>query len=302
MSAPESPVEIAIDDQFALAETPQTYWSDVWRRFRKNKLAMVSLLAVVLLAVLSVAAPLVAPHGYDDQFIGGIRENPSRHFLFGTDNLGRDMFSRVIYGAQFSFRLALATVLVGTLVQMFIGGMAGWFGGWFDSLSMRLGDIIAAVPYIAMALAAVAIFGRSIWTIAAVLVVRGYPSGSRQIRSIVLQLRGQDYVEAARASGASNRRILVNHLLPNAMPLIVASAGTSVGAAIINESAYSFLGVGYQEPVPSWGLLLAGSRGDVTSAPHLFWFPAVAFVATITALLFVSEAFRDASDPKLRGA
>ncbi len=281
---------------------PTTYWRDVARRFRKNKVAVFCLFLVIAILVVSVAAPWFAPHGYDDQFIGGLREAPSKKFWFGTDNLGRDMFSRIIYGARFSFQLAVFTVILSTLLQVLIGGLAGWFGGWFDSISMRIGDIIFAVPYIAMAFAAIAVFGRHLWVVMLVLITRNYPSGARFVRSLVLQVRGQDYVEAARSSGAGTARILLSHVLPNAMPQIVAGLGQSIGAAIINESAFSFLGVGVQEPIPSWGLLLANARGDFTSSPHLFWFPALTFVITITALLFVSEALRDASDPKLRGA
>jgi ABC-type dipeptide/oligopeptide/nickel transport system permease subunit len=285
-----------------LDEAPKTYWADVARRFRRNKVAVFCLLLVIGILVVSVAAPWIAPYGYDDQFIGGLKDGPSAEHWFGTDNLGRDMFSRIVYGARFSFQLAVLTVAVSVVIQLVIGGLAGWFGGWFDAVSMRLGDIIAAVPYVAMAFAAIAVLGRHLWVVMLVLVVRNYPSGARFVRSLVLQIRGQDYVEAARATGAGTPRVLFGHVLPNAAPQILATLGQSVGAAIINESAFSFLGVGVQEPIPSWGLLIANARGDFTSSAHLFWFPALAFVVTITALLFVSEALRDASDPRLRGA
>lgn len=284
-----------------MKDQPETYWSDVARRFRKNRLAVFCLGLVIAILLLSIFASWIAPYGYDDQFIGGLRDAPSKKHWFGTDNLGRDMLSRIIYGARFSFQLAVFTVALSTFLQLLIGGLAGWFGGWFDSLSMRIADIIVAVPYIAMAFAAIAVFGRHLWVVMLVLITRSYPAGARFIRSLVLQVRGQDYVEAARATGAGTTRLLANHVLPNAMPQIVAGIGQSIGAAIINESAFSFLGVGVQEPIPSWGLLIASARGDFTSSPHLFWFPALTFVITITALLFVSEALRDASDPKLRG-
>ncbi len=279
-----------------------TFWKDVWKRFRRNKVAMFCLGLVGAIILISVLAPLIAPYKFDEQ-TDAFADSPSAEHWFGTDNLGRDLFSRVIYGAQVSMRLAFLVTLGSVCFGLAIGTIAGYFGGWFDSLAMRFAEIIQAVPYPAMALAFVTVFGRSIWVVAIFSIVRQYPYGARGQRALILQYKNADYIEAAKATGASTRRVIWNHLLPNTFPQTVAGLGATVGAAILNESAYSFLGVGFLDPTPSWGLLIASSRDAVTSPEliHLFIFPTLAFVITVTAFLFVSEALRDASDPKLRG-
>jgi peptide/nickel transport system permease protein len=281
-----------------------TFWKDVWKRFRRNKVAMLCLFIVFAIVVISILAPWIAPYGFDDQFIGGLTEKPSSKHWFGTDNLGRDLFSRVVYGAQISMRLALMVVLGTLVVSLLVGTIAGWYGGWFDNLMMRISDVFLATPYVAMALAFVTLLGQKIWVVALFSIIRQFPSSARSQRALVMQYKNADYIEAARAGGASTRRILWQHLLPNTFPQTIAGLGQSVGVAILNESAYAFLNVGLTEPTPSWGLLLSGARGYVGSGEtvHLFLFPTLAFVITITAFLFVSEGLRDASDPKLRGA
>jgi peptide/nickel transport system permease protein len=292
-----------VDAQLA-RPAADTFWKDVWKRFRRNKVAMFCLFLVFAIILVSLLASWIAPYGFDEQFVGGINEGPNKKFWFGTDSIGRDLFSRIIYGAQISMRLALL-VTVGTLiVSLFLGTISGWFGGWFDSLLMRVADVFLATPYIAMALAFVTLFGRSIWIIALFSIFRQFPNSARGQRAMILQYKNADYIEAAQASGASTKRVLWNHLLPNTFPQTIAGLGQSVGVAILNESAYSFLNVGFQEPTPSWGRLIADSRIATTSPDliHLFIFPTLAFVITITAFLFVSEGLRDAADPKLRGA
>jgi peptide/nickel transport system permease protein len=280
-----------------------TFWKDVWKRFRRNKVAMLCLTLVVAIIAVSLLAPYIAPFKFDEQTLD-FAKGPSSAHWFGTDNLGRDMFSRVIYGAQISMRLAFLVTLGSVVVSLTIGTIAGYFGGVFDSVVMRVGDMIQAVPYVALALAFVTIFGRTIWTVAIFSVIRQFPYGSRGQRALILQYKNADYIEAARATGASTTRVIMSHLIPNTFPQTIAGLGQAVGVAILNESAYSFLGVGFIDPTPSWGLLIAGSRDAVTSPNliHLFIFPTLAFVITVTAFLFLSEGLRDASDPKLRGA
>lgn len=272
---------------------------------------MFCLLVVIGIIIVGIFADLIAPYGYDDQFVGGLRESPSTKFLLGTDQLGRDLFSRIVFGARLSIMIALGTVVFSLVLQMLVGGIAGWRGGWFDTIAMRICDAMMAIPYIAIAFAGLTIFTflrgslsfmESIIFVVVISVIRQIPTGARQMRALVLQYKVNDYIEAARAVGCSEKRIVLNHLVPNIAPQFIAGLGQSVGVAIINESAYSFLGVGVQEPQPSWGLLLAGARGELTSHPHLFWAPAICFAVTITAFLFVTEGLRDATDPKLRGA
>jgi peptide/nickel transport system permease protein len=295
-----------IDVQLA-RPAADTFWKDVWKRFRRNRVSMISLFVVVAFLMISLLAPWIAPYGPDEQFIDdqfGCPCPPSGKFWFGVDNLGRDQFSRVVYGAQISLKIA-AIVVLGTLILgMFFGTLSGWFGGWFDNLLMRVTDVLIATPYIATALAFVTIFGRSVVVVAVFSIFRQFPLGARSQRALILQYKHADYVEAARAGGASTKRVLWNHLIPNTFPQTIAGLGQSVGVAILNESAYAFLNVGLNEPTPSWGLLLSGARTYATApgTKFLFLIPTAAFVVTITAFLFVSEGLRDAADPKLRGA
>jgi peptide/nickel transport system permease protein len=299
-----APIVLENADRQLAREAADTFWRDVWKRFRKNKVAMFCLFLVFGIVFVSIFAKWLAPYGYDEQFVGPITEGPNGKFWFGTDNLGRDLFSRIVYGAQISMRLAVLVTLGTLVVALVLGTLSGWYGGWFDSLLMRIADVFIATPYIAMALAFVTVFGRSIWVIAIFSIIRQFPTSARGQRALILQYKNADYIEAARAAGANTPRILWSHLIPNTFPQTIAGLGQSIGAAILNESAYSFLNVGFQEPTPSWGRLIADGRIATTSPDliHLFIFPTLAFVITITAFLFVSEGLRDAADPKLRGS
>lgn len=301
MAVSVTPSEMAPLDSDEIAGAPTySFWADARRRFLRNKLAVGSVIFVLLLTLIAIFAPLIAPYGYNDQFVGPSSGPMSSKFWFGTDNLGRDQLSRIIFGARYSLSIGLAVVLLSTLLSIFIGGMAGYFGGKVDAVLMRFADCFLALPYILLAFAMVETFGRSFLVVVLSLVIRGWMSGARTFRASVLQVKSLDYVEAARATGAGNDRILWSHIFPNAAQILIVGIGLSVGAAILTESVYSFLGVGFQEPTPAWGILVDQGRGAITSKPHLFFWPAAALMVTVLAFMFIAEGVRDAFDPKLR--
>ena len=274
---------------------------DVWRRFRKNKLAMFGLGIIVFLVFVAVFAEVIAP--YDPEQIPSPispRESPSWDHLFGTDQVGRDLFSRVVFGARVSLRVGIASVILATVIGVAAGAAAGYYGGWIDSLLMRITDIFLAFPYILAAIAIITVVGRGEKTVILVLGLLGWLAIARVLRSSFLQIKQQDYVEAARAIGAGDRRIIFRHMLPNAIQPVIVYSTLFVGTAVLSEAALSFLGVGVTPPTPAWGLMVADGRKFLATDPHLLFFPGAAIFLTVTAFVFVGDGLRDALDPRLR--
>jgi oligopeptide transport system permease protein len=247
-----------------------------------------------------------APPRTDDEaksFVEVTKSCRARYSAFlGTDDLGRDILRRVVRGLGISLRLAAAVTVAVTLLGMILGGLAGYFGGWIDNVLGRLIDALYAVPYVIIGIAFIAIFGRSEWTIIGVLIFTGWLSTARLFRAAVLQVRGQDFIEAARATGAGSRRIILQHVLPNALPPVVVSIAFSIAGAILSESIYSFLAIGFIEPTPALGVMISKSRGLFQSYPHQLLVPASVLVLLTLSIVFVGDGLRDALDPKLRGA
>lgn len=273
---------------------------DVWRRFRRNKLAMVGLGFIVLLALLAIFAPLVAPYGITERTSGAFRQGPSADHWFGTDGIGRDVFSRVIYGARVSLRIGILATLISLTIGLVLGAIAGFFGGILDTLIMRLTDVFLAIPYIVLAVAIATVFGRSENAIILILGFTGWLSIARIVRASFLSLKNIEYVEAARALGFSKLRIMARHILPNALQPIIIIGTIAIGSVILSEAALSFVGVGPQEPTPAWGLMVSQAKGSLTSAPHLLFFPGAAIFLTVLSFVFVGDGLRDALDPKLK--
>jgi peptide/nickel transport system permease protein len=274
---------------------------DVWRRFRQNKLAVIGLVFIVLLILMAIFAPLIAPYDPISDRVREYRQGPSREHLFGTDEIGRDVFSRVIYGARISLRIGIIATALSLIIGIFLGALAGFFGGLTDTALMRLTDVFLAVPYIVLAISIATILGRSENTVILVLGLTGWLGITRIVRASFLSIRELEYVEAARALGLSRTRIIFRHILPNALQPIIVYGTIAVGSVILAESALSFLQVGPQDPTPAWGLMVYSGKGDLTNAPHLLFFPGIAIVLTVLAFVFVGDGLRDALDPKLKG-
>ena len=272
---------------------------DVWRRFRRNKLAMVGLVLLVALVLLAVFAPLVAPYSITER-TSEFRQPPSADHWFGTDRIGRDVFSRVVYGARVSLKVGIAATAVSLVIGILAGAVAGFFGGILDTVIMRFTDAFLAIPYVILAIAIATVIGRGENSVIIVLGLTGWLPICRIVRSSFLALKRLEYVEAATAIGAGRRRIVFRHILPNALQPIIVYGTIAVGSAILAEAALSFLGVGAVPPTPAWGLMVQEGRGDLVNAPHLLFFPGGAIFLTVLSLVFVGDGLRDALDAKLK--
>ena len=273
---------------------------DVWRRFRRNKLAVVGMVMIVLLVLVAVFAPLIAPYEIDERDTGNFREPPSSEHWFGTDQIGQDVFSRVVYGARVSLRIGIIATFMSLTIGLALGAIAGFFGRGLDTLIMRITDIFLAIPYIVLAVAIASLLGRSENTVIIVLGLTGWLGICRIVRASFLSLRQLEYVEAAHALGYGKGRIMFRHILPNALQPIIVYGTIAVGAVILSEAALSFLGVGPQYPTPAWGLMVSEAKGSLSSAPHMIFFPGMAIFLTVLAFVFVGDGLRDALDPKLK--
>ena len=274
--------------------------ADVWRRFRRNRLAIVGLGFVVLLILVALFAPWIAPYGITERSPGQFRQPPSADHWFGTDNIGRDMFSRVVHGARVSLRIGISATVISLIIGLALGAMSGFFGGTTDTLLMRLTDVFLAIPYIILAVAIASVVGRSENSVILILGLTGWLFIARIVRASFLSLKRLEYVEAATALGFSRSRIMFRHILPNALQPIIVYGTIAIGSVILAEAALSFVGVGPQEPTPAWGAMVAQGRGSLSNAPHILFFPGAAIFLTVLAFVFVGDGLRDALDPKLK--
>jgi ABC-type dipeptide/oligopeptide/nickel transport system permease subunit len=270
---------------------------DVWRRFKRDKAAMVALVFLVFLVLVAIFAPLIAPYGFA-QLTSDSRQGPSMHHLFGTDVIGRDMFSRVVYGARVSLTIGILASTLSMAIGLLMGAVAGFFGGWLDTIMSRITDVFLAIPYIVLAIAIASVFGGSELAVIMIIGLTTWMSVTRIVRASFMSLKQQEYVEAATALGFSRTRIIFRHILPNALQPIIVYGTISIAGVILTEAALSFLGVGVKDPTPAWGLMIAQGKGQLVPAPHLLFFPAGALVLTVLAFVFIGDGLRDALDPK----
>jgi ABC-type dipeptide/oligopeptide/nickel transport system permease subunit len=279
---------------------PKPLRADVWRRFRQNKLAMIGLVFIVVLILVAVFAPLIAPYGPAERTPGAFREPPSTAHWFGTDTIGLDVFSRVIYGARISLRVGIIATFMTVVIGLILGAVAGYFGGKTDGFIMRITDVFLAIPYIILAVSIATLFGKSVNSVILVLGLTGWLGLCRIVRASFLSLNRLEYVEAARSLGFGHSRIIFRHMLPNALQPVIVYATIEVGTIILAEAALSFLGVGPTPPTPAWGLMVSEAKSTLAVAPHMLFFPGMAIFLTVLAFVFVGDGLRDALDPKLK--
>ncbi len=275
-------------------------WAEVWRRLKKNKVAVAGLFLLVFLAIVAVFAPLVAPEGIDDQNYGRILEPPSGENLLGTDNLGRDVFSRIIYGSRISLTIGFITTSIGVVIGGILGSIAGYYGGRIDNLIMRFIDIILAIPGLLLAIALVSALGPSLTNLMIAVGIASVPQFARLVRASVLSTKENEFIEAAQCLGASDLHIIVKHIWPNSFAPVLVQATLRMGAAIVVASGLSFLGLGSEPPTPEWGALLSDGRRFLRDAWWMATFPGVAIMITVLAFNLVGDGLRDALDPRLK--
>jgi peptide/nickel transport system permease protein len=275
-------------------------WRLVWRSFRRNRLAVGGAVLVVALYALAVFAPSVAPQDYRAFNTGQPLRPPSAQHWFGTDRQTRDVFSRVLVGSQVSLSVGLVSVVLITGIGVSLGAAAGAAGGRVDEALMRFTDIVLAIPQLFLLIAAAALFTPSLTTTMLVIGLTSWMSTARLVRAEFLRTRSLDFVLAARALGASGTRIIVRHLLPNALAVIIVQSTLWLSFAVLLESSLSFLGLGAQPPTPSWGSMLADGRVDMQRAWWETVFPGSAIFLTVLAFNLVGDGLRDALDPRMR--
>ncbi|BBA69935.1 oligopeptide ABC transporter permease [Geobacter sulfurreducens] len=270
-----------------------------WKRFRRNRFALAGGMVVVVLFAISFLAPYITP--WDPDAIDAYRVllPPSAEHWFGTDELGRDVFTRVIYGARISLKVGFVSVGIAVVIGTVLGLVSGFYGGLVDTIIMRFVDIMLCFPTFFLILAVIAFLEPSIWYIMAIIGLTGWMGVARLVRAEVLSLRERDFVLAARALGASDVRILFRHVLPNAVSPVLVSATLGVAGAILTESALSFLGIGVQPPTPSWGNILTSGKDYIEFAWWLSLFPGGAILVTVLAYNLLGEGIRDALDPRV---
>ena len=278
----------------------QSQWKDVWRRLCKNKLAMISLFVIVLLFLMCFFADYVAPYDYAEQNLENAFQYPSWEHLMGTDDLGRDMFSRIIYGGRISLLVALSAMVIAVIFGCSIGAIAAYFGGAFEAIVMRVFDVIMAIPSFLLAVSIQTVLGNGVQNAAVAIAIANAPMFARVTRSAVLTVKDQEFVEAARSLGADNMRIVFREILPNTLAAIIVNATLMLGAAILTISSLSFIGLGVQIPVPEWGAILSSGREYIRDFPPLVIFPGLAIMVTLFAFNLLGDGLRDALDPKLK--
>lgn len=280
---------------------------DLWKSFRRNRPAVVGLALVVAFYLAALLAPLLAPFdpAYQPAFQGGeaaLRlQPPSGGHLLGTDHLSRDILTRILYGARISLSIGFLAVAVSISLGSLLGAVAGYLGGWVDTLIMRFVDMVLAFPRVVLLIVLVALFEPSVFLIVTALALTQWPSTTRLVRGEILSLREREFAEAARALGFSSSRIIFRHLLPNALAPIIVAATLGIGNTIVLEAGLSFLGLGIQPPTPSWGTMVADGRNYLLNAWWIATFPGLAIVLVVLGFNLVGDGIRDAMDPRLRG-
>ncbi len=275
---------------------------EMWRYFRKNRLAVAGLTVLLILLASAILAPLITPAGYADQkYLQEINSFPSWKHFFGVDNVGRDYFSRVVYGIRVSFLVGFSTAVIALFIGVPLGAVAGYVGGAADWVVMRLIETFSVIPPLLVAILFVTLFGSGLQNVITILSLVSWMDVCRLVRGEVMSLKEREYAQAARATGVGPTRLLFRHLLPNALAPIIVGMVLCVPSAIMLEAMLSFLGIGVNPPTPSWGQMISESLYYIQFYWFLTFFPALLLAVTVLSLSFVGDGIRDAMDPKVRG-
>ena len=288
------------DPLIARRSKPQSEWRIVMRQLRRNRTAMIGAVILALEILLAIAAPIVAPYDPLKQNPRAALQAPSREHLMGTDDTGRDLFSRVIWGARISLRVGIISVLIGGGIGIALGVIAGYRGGWLDNIIMRCMDLLLAFPGILLALGIIAILGPGLTNVMLAVGISSIPGYTRVARGSTLALREREFVTSARSVGAKDGRIMLRYILPNVLPPLVVLATLGIAGAILTAAGLSFIGLGAVPPTPEWGAILTLGRKYINQAWWYTTFPGLAIMITVLGINMLGDALRDALDPKLR--
>jgi oligopeptide transport system permease protein len=290
--------QLQVEEREVIA--PISYWKDAWFRLKANRSAMFGLVTLTILMALAVFAPFFSPYTYYETQLQLKNEPPNQIFWFGTDELGRDLFTRCWWGARISLFVGISASLIDLVIGVMFGSFAGFIGGKAEEWMMRIADILYAIPYLLVVILLMVIIGPGIFTIILALTLTGWINMARIVRSQILQLKQLDYVKAAMALGASRKRILLCHLIPNAMGPIIVTVTLTIPSAIFAEAFLSFLGLGVQAPIASWGTMANDGLSALRYYPWRLFFPAALISLTMLSFNLLGDGIRDAFDPRLR--
>ncbi len=282
------------------ASAPSSLWKDAWKRFYKNKTAVVALVVLALLALGAVFADWLTPYNPYEVVLTEVKQGPSLAHPLGCDEQGRDILTRLLFGARISLSVGFSSVSISTLLRSIIGIFSAYYGGWVDAVLSRIMEMIQSFPSILLAIIFMSVFGRGIQNAIIAIAVVSIPGPARIIRSSTLSAKEMDYVTSARAIGCTNVRIMFKHILPNILAPIIVNATMSVSGAILSLASLGFLGLGVQPPTAEWGYMLSDSRTYINSAPHMIMAPGVAIALTVLCFNLLGDGLRDALDPRLK--
>lgn len=273
---------------------------EIWRRFRKSKTAMLGLCLLIFVLCIAIFADVITPYENAISQSANRLDGPSAAYIFGTDELGRDLFARIVHGSRYSLLIGVSTSVLALVIGGLLGAIAAYYGGWVDNIIMRLTDVVMTVPPILLSLAVVAALGGSLRNLLIAITISCVPSMLRLVRSVVLGVVDEDYIEAARSYGASDMRIILKYVIPNALGPIIVTTTMNVANMILSAAGLSFLSLGVQPPAPEWGALLSDAKTYMFTAPHLLYIPGIFIVIAALSFNLAGDGLRDALDPKLK--
>ncbi|WP_125152759.1 ABC transporter permease [Clostridium rectalis] len=278
-----------------------TYWQDAWRRLKQNKIAMISLVLLVLIIIMCIVGPYISPHKYSEQNMNLLNQSPNSEYWFGTDNLGRDLFSRLWIGGRVSIAIGIIGTLIEVVIGCIYGGISGYFGGLVDDIMMRIVEVLNSIPYMIIVIIISVVLGQSgMLSLLIALCITGWTGMARMVRGQVMQLKESEYVLAAQALGANWGKIVMRHLIPNTIGIIIVYMTFDIPGFIFSEAFLSFIGLGIQPPKTSWGAMCSFGQSVMDFYPYQLLFPALAISLTMLAFNLLGDGLRDALDPKLR--
>lgn len=278
----------------------KSLWADAWKRLLKNRLAIVGLVVLGLFVLMALLADVIAPYHYAEQHLDKTFLFPCKEFLLGTDDLGRDILSRLIYGARISLQIGFVSVAISVAIGGALGAVSGFYGGMADNIIMRLMDMMLAIPSVLMAIVIASVLGSGMGNLMLAIGISSVPSYARIVRASILSVRDEEFIEAARLSGCSDLRIILRHIFPNILAPVIVQVTLSMALAILSASALSFLGLGVSAPLPEWGAMCAAGRNYIRGYWYMVTFPGLAIAIMVLALNVLGDGLRDALDPRMK--
>jgi len=279
----------------------ESHLKEIWRRFKKSRTAIIGLVLLCFILFLAICADLIVPYQKGIEQIGSDRfTSPGSAYFFGADHLGRDQFARIVHGSRYSLLIGITTSVISLTIGGLLGAYCGYFGGTFDNIVMRFMDVVMTVPPVLLSLAVVAALGPSLKNLLIAITISSVPGKVRLVRSVVITVADQDYIESARSYGSSHLRVILKYVVPNAMGPIIVSTTMGISSMILSAAGLSFIGMGVQPPSPEWGALLSEAKNHMFRAPYLLYIPGACILLTALSFNLVGDGLRDALDPKLK--